>query len=152
MCYGTTYILCLNEKKRRRLYVTPLRRAHVQIDNLSKMRVKLAVNTLSKKVAEEMREHENNVTQSTQEYICMCHDFWEVFNSRHPITSVQDPRIGTLDNVLGFFTNWKTSLQQEFTSRSEVSSHFITWQTMFDLQVQKPLKSSNLTTSSQLDL
>ena len=122
-------------EKRRRLYSTPLRRAHVQLDNLSKMRVKLAVNTLSKEVAEEMREHENNITESTQEYICMCNDLWEVFNSRHPITSVQDPRIGTLDNVLGFFTNWKASLEQEFTIKSEVSSHFITWQTMFDLQV-----------------
>ena len=146
------HIFCVWTRKKKAALCNPSRWAHVQIDNLSKMRVKLAVNTLSKKVAEEMREHENNVTQSTQEYICMCHDFWEVFYSRHPITYVQDPRIGTLDNVLGFFTNWKTSLQQEFTSRSVVSSHFITWQTMFDLQVQKPLKSSNLTTSSQLDL
>ena len=34
-------------EKRRRLYTTSLRRAHVELDNLSKIRVKLAVNTLS---------------------------------------------------------------------------------------------------------
>lgn len=92
-------------EKRRRLYATPLRRAHVQLDSLSKMRVKLAANTLSQNVAEEMRAHENNATQSTQEYICMCHDLWEVFDSRQPFTSLQDPRIATLDNIVTFFTN-----------------------------------------------
>ena len=86
-------------KKKTHIYVTPLRRSHVQLDNLSKMRVKLAVNTLSKGVADEMREHENEVTQSTQEYICICHNLWEIFNGRHPIKTVQDSRIGTLDNV-----------------------------------------------------
>ena len=103
------------------------------------MRVKLAVHTLSKKVAAEMKEHENSETQSTQEYISICDDFWQVFNSRNPITSVQDPRIGILDNVLAFFINWKATLLKEFNTRPELSSHFITWQTMFDLQVQYSL-------------
>ena len=61
--------------------------------------------------------------------------FGGVFNSSHPITFVQDPRVGALDKVLGFFMNWRSSLEQEFTMKSDVSSHFITWQTMFDLQV-----------------
>ena len=84
-------------EKRRRIYVTPLRKSHVQLDNLSKIRVKLAINTL--KVADESREPENEVTQSTQEYICICHNLWEIFNGRHPIKTVQEPRIGALDNV-----------------------------------------------------
>jgi hypothetical protein len=66
MCYGTTYILYLNEKKEG-AFIQPFEKGPcVQLDNLSKIRVKLAVNTLSKEVAEEMREHENNVTESTQ--------------------------------------------------------------------------------------
>ena len=35
----------------RNLYVTDLRSSHINLDNLSKMRVKLAVQTLSQKVA-----------------------------------------------------------------------------------------------------
>jgi len=85
-------------EKRRHLYATPLRRAHLQLDNWSKMRVKLAVNTLSRKVAEEMRAHENNATESTQKYICMCHDLWEVFDSRQPLASANDNRSTMLDN------------------------------------------------------
>ena len=57
--------------------------------------------TLSKEVAEEMREHENEVTQSTQEYVYICHNLWEIFNGKHPIT-IQDPQIGRLDNVSTF--------------------------------------------------
>ena len=40
--------------RKRRLYATDLRSAHVHIDSLSKMRIKLAVKTLSSKVREEM--------------------------------------------------------------------------------------------------
>ena len=100
------------------------------------MRVKLAVNTLSQKVADEMKAHENNVTESTQQYITMCHNLWQVFDDRRPIFSVRDPRIDTLDTVLSFFSDWKASLVSEFKNQSQISSHFITWQTMFDIQVQ----------------
>lgn len=74
------------------------------------MRVKLAVNTLSQKVADEMKAHENNVTESTQQYITMCHNLWQVFDDRRPISSVRDPRIDTLDTALSFFSDWKASL------------------------------------------
>jgi len=53
-------------EKRRRLYTTDLRRSHIYLDNLSKMRVKLAVQTLSKKVQQEMSIHENQATEATQ--------------------------------------------------------------------------------------
>ncbi|CAH3154783.1 unnamed protein product [Porites evermanni] len=94
------------------------------------MRVKLAVNTFSQKVAVEMKANENNVTEFTQQYITMCHNLWQVFDDRRPISSVSDPRIDTLDTVLSFFSDWKASLNQ-----SQISSQFITWQTMFDIQV-----------------
>lgn len=106
------------------------------MDTLSKMRVKLAVNTLSQKVADEMKAHENNVTESTQQYITMCHNLWQVFDDRRPISSVRDPRIDTLDTVLSFFSFWKASLVSEFKNQSQISSHFITWKTMLDIQVQ----------------
>ena len=99
------------------------------------MRAKLAVNTLSQKVADEMKAHENNVTESTQQYITMS-DLWQVFDDRRPIFSVRDPRIDTLDTVLSFFSDWKASLVSEFKNQCQISSHFITWQTMFDIQVQ----------------
>jgi hypothetical protein len=41
-------------EKKIHLYVTDLRKSHVEIDSFSKMRVKLAVQTLSSKVVEEM--------------------------------------------------------------------------------------------------
>ena len=66
--------------KKRRLYATDLRNAHVHLDNLSKMRVKLAVNTLSEKVCRDMALHENNTTEQTQEFIKMCEMLWNVFN------------------------------------------------------------------------
>lgn len=83
-----------------------------------------------------MKLHENNATQSTHQFFNMCDKFWQVFNDSQPIFLVRDSCIDTLDTVLSFISDCKGSLTQEFATRSEVSSHFITWQTMFDLQVQ----------------
>ena len=121
--------------KKRRLYATDLRAAHVNLDSLSKMRVKLAVKTLSGKVREEMAKHENSITQSTQEYIRMCETLWSVFNDSKPIRLLTDHRITQLTEVLDFFTKWKQELSGVYKTKSEVSDHFITWQTMFDIQV-----------------
>ena len=74
--------------KKRRLYTTDLRSSHVHLDSLSKMRVKLAVHTLSSKVQADMAFHENNVTASTQEYIKMCETLWTVFNDNQPFHSI----------------------------------------------------------------
>ena len=122
--------------KKRRLYATDLRSAHVHLDSLSKMRVKLAVKTLSAQVREEMAKNENCVTQSTQEYIRMCETLWSVFNDSKPIRLLTDNRITQLTEVLSFFTKWKQDLLGVYKTKSEVSDHFITWQTMFDIQVQ----------------
>ena len=56
-----------NRKKSRSLYVTDLRSSHINLDNLSKMRVKLAVQTLSSKVADEMKISDHENTSATQE-------------------------------------------------------------------------------------
>jgi hypothetical protein len=121
--------------KKRRLYATDLHAAHVNLDSLSKMRVKLAVKTLSGKVREEMAKYENSLTQSTQEYIRMCETLWSVFNDSKPIRLLTDHRITQLTEVLDFFTKWKQELSGVYKTKSEVSDHFITWQTMFDIQV-----------------
>ena len=107
----------------------------MHLNNLSKMRVKLAVHTLSAKVRQDMATHENNVTESTQDYIKMCETVWNVFNDNKPLHSVCDARVVSLSQVLNYFVNWKTELSQLFKTKSEMSAHFITWQTMFDLEV-----------------
>mgnify|MGYP002803630062 CR=1 FL=1 len=59
------HIYSVNERdKKRRLYATDLPSAHVHLDTLSKIRVKLAVNTLSAQVREEMAKNENSTTQA----------------------------------------------------------------------------------------
>ena len=121
--------------KKRRLYATDLRSSHVHLDSLSKMRVKLAVHTLSSKVQADMAFHENNVTASTQEYIKMCETLWTVFNDNQPFHSIRDPRIAKLNEVADYFKERKQEIDNTYTTRSERSSHFITWQTMFDIQV-----------------
>ena len=128
--------------RRRRLYATDLRSAHVHLDNLSKMRVKLAVQTLSRKVQRDMAAHENNETYETQEFICMCATLWDVFNDSMPLQSITDPRIAKLNQVLNYFKTWKQQLSQIFQRRADVSDHFITWQTMFDLEVRLTLPTN----------
>lgn len=80
------------------------------MDTLSKMRVKLAVNTLSQKVADEMKAHENNVTESTQQYITMSHNLWQVFDDRRPISSVRDPALIPWIQYCHFFLSEKLRL------------------------------------------
>ncbi len=122
--------------KKRRLYATGLRSSYVHLDNLSKMRVKPAVKTLSKSVREDMAKFEHNVTESTQEFIRMCETLWSIFNDSQPLYSTNDQRITSLTGVLNYFKTWKEEVEQKFNSRSEVAAHFITWQTMFDLEVR----------------
>ena len=122
--------------RKRRLYATDLRRSHVNLDNLSKMRVKLAVDTLSRKVQQDMATHENDITTETQEFISMCETLWNVFNDNTPLQSPTDSRITKLNQVLNYFKAWKHQLNQTFQRRADVSDHFITWQTMFDLEVR----------------
>ncbi|XP_078583756.1 uncharacterized protein LOC144866272 [Branchiostoma floridae x Branchiostoma japonicum] len=52
--------------RKRPLALTRLTKQHVYLDNWAKMRVNLSVHTLSSAVQQEMHEHENAVTMSTQ--------------------------------------------------------------------------------------
>ena len=93
-------LFCVSERQKRRLYATDLRNAHVHLDNLSKMRVKLAVHTLSEKVCRDMALHENNSREKTQEFIKMCEMLWNVFNDNSPLQSITDQRITNLTRYL----------------------------------------------------
>ncbi|KAL9978118.1 hypothetical protein ACROYT_G015603 [Oculina patagonica] len=128
-------VAVFNGEKKRCLFATDLRNSHINLDNLSKMRVKLAVQTLSSKVADEMSKFENNDTLSTQEYIVQCEKFWKVFNDQTPIRVETDVRIHMLEEVLAYFVEWKESLPAMYDTKSEQGQHFIAWQTMFDLQM-----------------
>lgn len=66
----------------------------------------------------------------------MCETLWNVFNDGKPLYSVNDARVASLTQVLNYFANWKTELSQLYKTKSEISAHFITWQTMFDLEVR----------------
>ena len=121
---------------RRPLYVTDLRKAHVEIDPISKMRVKLAVQTLSTKVSKEMEKSaEKEKTKQTRRYIENCKSLWKVFNYPKPLCSLNDERIEELNNVVKFFEQWRIWLTTKFNKKEEQSRHFISWQTKFDLDV-----------------
>ena len=80
-------------------FVTDLLSSHVHLDNLSKMHVKLAVQTLSKKVASEMNKCDNETTKATWEYITACSKFWDVFNSSTALRCKDKEKIQLLDEV-----------------------------------------------------
>jgi hypothetical protein len=104
------------------------------------MRVKLAVQVLNSKVQKDMAKYENEATESTQKFISNCDALWNVFNDTKPLMSLEDTRIEDLDDVLDFFKNWKNELASLYKLTSEISSHFISWHTMFDIQVNHHLE------------
>ena len=118
-----------NREKLRRLYVTDLRSSHVNLDSLSKMRVKLAVQTLSSKVQAEMQSSDN-VTLATQEYISMCDNFWNVINSSKPLTTNCD-EIRKLDDVVNYFTDWQKNLGVFAKIKAEQAKYFVSWPTIY---------------------
>lgn len=130
-----SYILSYLRDKRRHLFSTDIRTAHVHLDSLSKMRVKLAVQVLNSKVREDMKNYESEATTSTQQFILNCETLWNVFNGTKPISSLTDSRLKDLQKVIDFFKSWKNELSLIFPLKTDRSYHFITWQTMFDLQV-----------------
>ena len=124
-----------NQERLRSLYVTDLRCSHINLDNLSKMRVKLAVQTLSSKVADEMKTSDNETTDATQEYISFCSKFWNVLNSSKSLRESNCNETNILDDIVKYFMDWQKSLVTISEKKAEQTKHFISWQTMFDLMV-----------------
>ena len=124
-----------NRDKRRHVCTTKLRKEHVYLDSLSKMRVKLAVQALSSSVARDMELHDQNTTEQTRKYIKACETAWLVFNDNKKLDTVNDERFQKLDEVVSFFDEWKVEIDNTYPRKAEQAKHFITWQTMFDLKV-----------------
>ena len=109
LLFNDSYILwnhvyaVYQRESRRHLYVTDLRKAHVTIDSVSKMRVKLAVHTLSEKVAAEMEECDEEATVETRKYIKACAKFWNIFNDPTPMKTSNDKRMTELKECSGIF-------------------------------------------------
>ena len=76
-------------------------------------------------------------TESTQQYIHHCDLLWSVLNDNKPLYTTTDPRMQDLDTIVQFFDNWRDELCLSFKTKTDMSSHFISWQTMFDLKVDQ---------------
>lgn len=124
------------QEMQRHLYVTDMRKAHVTIDSVSKMCVKLADDTLSLKVAKEMEACDRKTTEETRTYITMCQTFWSIFNDPIPLKTVDDARISKLGGMVQYFYDWESWLSQKYETKAEQAQHYISWQTKFDLQVR----------------
>jgi hypothetical protein len=61
-------------------------------------------------VAQEMLEHENTATSSTQTYILKCSRLFQILNSEDPIKVIEDPRIKELEDINNWFKIWLNSL------------------------------------------
>ena len=123
-----------NRDKLQYLQETPLRRAHMDIDSLSKMRVKLAVESIARQeVRTNMLQHAPLETMSTQKFLLMCEKFWNVFNSDVPLRSTQDDRISVVTQIEIFLQQWVQQLSHSFNSKSARRDHFMSWQTLEDL-------------------
>ena len=129
------FIRVYNRDKRRHVCTTKLRKEHVYLDSLSKMRVKLAVQALSSSVARDMELHDQNTTEQTTKYIKACETAWFAFNDNKKLDTVNDERFRKLDEVVSFFDEWKVEIDNTYPTKAEQAKHFITWQTMFDLKV-----------------
>lgn len=130
-----------DREKKRRARFCKLTSAHVNLDSLSKMRVKLAVETLSREVADDMAVNDNDNTHETQMYINISSDLFKVFNSKQPLFSPDDGRLCILQGAIEYFSSWKISLESA-DSKTQAAS-FITRETMFDLQVSFLLKDTD---------
>ena len=126
------YIVSVYDRdKLRHCYATSLRSSHVFLDSSTKMKVKYAVDVLSKVVASEMQKNDNARTIETQAFLKKCDQLWKVFNDSNRLSDAYDKRLDKLEEVIQYFGDWKLELQDEYGTKSERAKHFITWQTHF---------------------
>ncbi|CAC5385467.1 unnamed protein product [Mytilus coruscus] len=137
------FVSVFKRECKRVLPITKLNADAIYLNNFSKMRVNLAVHTLSNAVAKEMEENENEVTKATQKYIKVSSRIFEILNSEEPVKEETDPRIAELVEINEWFFQWSTELEHEFILPSEIQKHNISWQTIQDV---------HLTLSSFIDL
>jgi hypothetical protein len=104
----------LRRDSKRAVPITKLSAESVYLNNFSKMRVNLAVHTLYPIVAQEMLEHENTATSSTQTYILKCSRLFQILNSEDPIKVIEDPRIKELEDINNWFKIWQNTVKTQY--------------------------------------
>ena len=137
------FVSVFSRESKRTLPVTKLNTDAIYLNNFSKMRVNLVVNTLSQNVAVEMEENENEVTKSTQEFIKYCSSLFNILNSQTPFIDDNDPRLKQLININQWFYDWETEIEHALIMPSEIQKCSLSWQTIQDV---------HLTISSVVDL
>ena len=93
--------------KRRASYSSPLRKQHVFLDSLSKMKVKYAVDVLSSSVQREMPLNDNNIQKRLKHFVRDCEKLWTVFNDKGNLESPDDEHFVKLTEIIDYFHTWK---------------------------------------------
>ena len=137
------FVSAFKRDNKRSIPLTKLNADCIYLNNFTKMRVNLAVNTLCESVAREMQESENDATKSTQKYIQVSAKMFDILNSQIAIKDCTDERIAEIEKINRWFFEWETELEDEFIIPSEIQKHNISWQTIQD---------THLTLSSFIDL
>ena len=52
---------------------------------------------------------------------------FKVFNDSNRLSDADGERLGTLEEVMQYFRDWKLELQDENRTKIERAKHFITW-------------------------
>ena len=97
----------LRRDSKRAVPVTKLSAKSIYLNNFNKMRVNLAVHALNPIVSQEILEHENTATSSTQTYMLKCSRLFQIFNSEDPFKVIENPRIKELEDINNWFKIWK---------------------------------------------
>ena len=115
------------------LKTTPLTREHTDLDSVSKMKMKLAMDVFDTSIRTHMERHNVDATVETRQYLNKCSTILSVFNSAEPLRLPEDERITQLEEVKVWFTEWKRDVAVKFLDKSERQQRFIAWQTFEDL-------------------
>ena len=104
---------------RRTLWCTPLREEHIALNNLTKMRSRLAYDVFDSRVEQEMLRHDADDTVSVRAYLSNVRKIVDVFQSHDRLCDSNDPRLACLQEALDFFVQWKTACSdpKQFMSR-----------------------------------
>ena len=66
-----------------------------------------------------MQQQDSLDTVDPRKYIENCDKIWKIFNDKKKLTHPGDPRITALNDVLEYFTSWKTEIGQQFRTKTE---------------------------------
>ena len=110
-----------------------LKREHLNPRAHEKMRVYLAVQVLSRAVAEFAREQEHGgALDGMIEFVELYNNTWDVLNDTIPLRSMADPRIATLRAFMKWHEDWAEDAGHTAKKHTEA---FCSWQLFFDIRL-----------------